>query len=147
MLNLTEGGNISGSNTDMLTINPVKVSDVSSHYNVVVTGKCSPVSTSLDAFLAECELLSIQQLDTKNIAVAIYPNPFTTSLNIMVNDAAQINNSELRIFNVLGEEVIYTTITKQLTTLVTSNLRSGFYFYKVIGKDKIIQSGKLILKD
>jgi hypothetical protein len=44
----------------------------------------------------------------------------------------------------LGKEVINKTITKQLTTLETSNLPSGIYFYKVIGNDKIIQSGKLI---
>ena len=86
-------------------------------------------------------------MNAKNKSVVIYPNPFTTSLNILVNDESQINNSELRIYNVLGEEVIFSNITKQLTTIETSNLHSGFYFYKVIGKDKIIQSGKLILKN
>ena len=74
----------------------------------------------------------------------IYPNPFSTSIAIIINNASQINKAELRIYNVFGAEVINTSITKQLTTIKTSNLLSGIYFYKVIDNDKIIQSGKLI---
>jgi hypothetical protein len=50
----------------------------------------------------------------------------------------------MKIYNVLGAEVMNTTLTKQLTTLETSNLPSGIYFYKITGKNKIIQSGRLI---
>jgi|GEM_PF-318194 len=146
LVNLTNGGNISGANSAMLTINPVKVTDVSLNYNVVVSGICSPSITSVDAFLAECDPLSILTMDDKTKMVDIYPNPFTTSLNIMVNDETQINSSELRIFNALGEEVVFSNITRQLTTLETSKLQSGFYFYKVIGQGQVLQSGKLILK-
>jgi hypothetical protein len=62
----------------------------------------------------------------------------------MINDASRNNKRELRIYNILGKEVLNTTITKQLTTLESSKLSSGIYFYKVIGNNKIIQSGKLI---
>jgi hypothetical protein len=62
----------------------------------------------------------------------------------ILNDASQINNCELRIYNVLGSEVMHTSVTKQATVLETSNFPSGIYFYKVIGNDKTIQSGKLI---
>lgn len=145
-VNLTNGGNISGANSAMLTINPVKVTDVSLYYNVVVSGVCSPSITSEYAFLAECNPLSILNMDNKAKLVDIYPNPFTTSINIMVNDKSQINNSEIRIFNAIGAEVVFSNINGQLTTLETSKLKSGFYFYKVIGKGQIIQSGKLIMK-
>ena len=56
----------------------------------------------------------------------------------------KLTTAELRIYNVLGAEVMNTTITKQLTTLETSNLPSGIYFYKITGKNKTIQSGKLV---
>ncbi len=92
----------------------------------------------------DCITVGIKPLDATNKAVTIYPNPFSSSVVIMINDASQINNYELRIYNVLGEEVINTSITKQLTTLETSSLSSGIYFYKVIGNDKTIQTGKLI---
>jgi hypothetical protein len=63
-----------------------------------------------------------------------------------MNDASQINNAELKLFNVLGEEVMNTKITNQLTILETSNFAAGIYFYKVMSNSKIIQSGRLIAR-
>ena len=65
---------------------------------------------------------------------------------ITVNDVSQIKNCELRIYNILGVEVKNILITKQITTLETSNFPTGIYFYKMIGNNKPIQSGKLISK-
>ncbi len=45
--NMVDGGNISGSQTAVLTINPATVADTSSFYNVLVTGAYSPVDTSI----------------------------------------------------------------------------------------------------
>ena len=76
--------------------------------------------------------------------VTIYPNPFSNSTTIVLNNTDQINKVRLCLYNILGEEVINTNITIQATTLETSNLPSGVYFYKVINNNKTIQSGKLI---
>ncbi len=76
--------------------------------------------------------------------VQIYPNPFSTSATIMINDISQIMNCELRIYNGLGEEVMNTNVTKQFTTLETSSLPSGIYFYNVINNNKTVQSGRLV---
>lgn len=45
-VNLSDGGSISGANSDILTINPVSISDTSVNYNVVITGVCAPNDTS-----------------------------------------------------------------------------------------------------
>jgi len=79
-----------------------------------------------------------------NKTITIYPNPFSHSINIMVNDLSQIKNCEVRIYNILGEQVNHTIITKTSTTIGTGNLPSGIYFYKVNGNNKTIQSGKLV---
>ena len=50
-IDLTDGGNISGSNTATLTINPVSVADASSDFNVIVSGAIAPNDTSNDAVL------------------------------------------------------------------------------------------------
>ena len=78
------------------------------------------------------------------LPVSIYPNPFTVSVDISINVVSQIQNCELKIYNVLGAEVLNTVMTEQITTLETSNLPSGNYFYNVISNGKTIQSGKLI---
>jgi len=57
---------------------------------------------------------------------------------------SQINNCELSLYNVFGQEVMKTTLSKQSTTLETSELPSGIYFYRVTSNNKVIQSGKLI---
>ena len=145
-VNLTNGGNISGATSPTLTINPVSATDVASDYNVVVTGPCSPMGTSKMTALSLCipnGNASLENGDKKN-AVTIYPNPFTASIDIRVNDASKIDNYKLKIYNILGEEVLNTLITKDVTTLKTSNLTSGVYLYEVSSNNKTIQSGKLI---
>jgi len=92
-----------------------------------------------------CNATGIASFDANTIeAITVYPNPFSVSTSIMINDATQIKNYQLRVYNVLGAEVMNTTVTKQVTTLETSNIPSGIYFYKVLSNGKTIQSGKLI---
>jgi hypothetical protein len=76
--------------------------------------------------------------------VTIFPNPFNNSLTIIINNATQINNAELRLYNVLGREAQNPTSLQQTTTINTFNLPSGIYFYRVTNNGEIIQSGKLI---
>jgi hypothetical protein len=48
-----------------------------------------------------CSMLSVNTIDAPDESVTIYPNPFSTSVNIVINDPSLINNSQLRIYNVL----------------------------------------------
>ncbi|MFM1946887.1 MAG: hypothetical protein RL207_1170 [Bacteroidota bacterium] len=50
-VNLVDGGNISGTNTSILTINPTTLLDVAPNYNVLVSGTCPVALTSVDAAL------------------------------------------------------------------------------------------------
>ena len=81
--------------------------------------------------------------DATDNAITIYPNPFTESLTVMLSEAVQINNADFRMYDVLGNEVMNTTLSKYLTT-IKADLPAGIYFYKVISKDKTLQSGKLV---
>ena len=91
-----------------------------------------------------CATVGIPSFDAGNAnGIKIYPNPFTTSMTIKLNDASETNSSELKIFNVLGNMVMNIIITEKNTVLET-NLPSGVYFYKLIGKNNMIQAGKLV---
>jgi len=145
-VNLVDGGNISGATSATLTINPMIITDVATNYNVVISGTCSPAVTSSDASLSLCGFIGITppDADTANKTVTIYPNPFRTSINIILNGSIQSSKVEMKIYNVLGVEVINTTLTKKMTTLGMESLPSGIYLYKVIINSEIIQSGRLI---
>ena len=90
----------------------------------------------------DCATMGIQSFTDEMKVVTIYPNPFNASISI--NNISQINKAEVKIYDVLGAELMSNTITEQTTTFETSNLPSGIYFYKVISNNKTIQSGKLI---
>jgi hypothetical protein len=145
-INIINGGTISGATSDTLIISPVTIADTASNYNVVVSGMCSPASNSINVSLCECTVTGINNIDATNgnKVVTIYPNPFVSSINIAVNDASQVNNCQLKIFNVFGALITNTILTNQITSLEMNNFPSGIYFYKVIVNGKSIQSGKLI---
>ncbi len=93
-----------------------------------------------------CGTIGVPPSNTGNPdkAFTLAPNPFSTSITITANDVLQINKSELRIYDVLGIEVMKTTITSQVVTIETNLLASGIYFYKITGQNNTIQSGKLV---
>lgn len=80
----------------------------------------------------------------ENEIIEVYPNPFTTSATIVVNDMLQLKKVEFQLFNSLGEIILNKTITDQTTVIETNDLCSGIYFYKVIGNNQTLQSGKLV---
>ncbi len=83
-------------------------------------------------------------IENTNETISIYPNPFNSSLNINLNNVTNFDTAELNIYNIVGELLLTKLLTKQLSKVDTSNFPTGFYFYKVVSKNKIIQSGRLI---
>jgi hypothetical protein len=85
----------------------------------------------------------IATFDKENV-ISIYPNPFIHSATITVSEASAANSYELKMFNILGDEVMNTTILKKTTSLDISNLSKGIYFYKVMNNNKVVQTGKVV---
>lgn len=81
----------------------------------------------------------------KSFLFTVFPNPFSSAITVVIDDDfAALNPWDLKIYNVLGEEVMSVVLAERLTTLATSNLISGVYLYKITGNSKMIQSGRLI---
>lgn len=114
---------------------------------LTTTGALTTAATAV-TIPTDCTLSGIQEPVAKTVKepFTISPNPFSTFTTIVINDASDIDNYIWSMYNVLGEEVSRTNITKQSTILGTSSLSSGLYFYKITANNQIIQSGKLISK-
>jgi len=117
---------------------------------VVLNGRALTTSGALTAAAitttmpaSNCPTTAIASVTAEKV-LTIAPNPFNKYTYITLNETAKIENCRLMIYNVLGKEVMNANITEKLTTLDTSNLRAGIYFYKVTDNSKMIQSGKLI---
>jgi hypothetical protein len=105
----------------------------------------SAMNTVATMIPGDCSTLGIASGETTTTGAAtIYPNPFSTSTTIVINDKVQLNHCEIKIYNVLGEEVMNTNITGETTTIETGNLVSGIYFYTLVNNGKTVQSGKLV---
>jgi hypothetical protein len=141
-VNLTNTDNILGVTSSALIIDPVSETDAAEDYNVVVSGSCDPEVISVNVALTVIPT-GINVIDSEN-QLTLFPNPFTATVNIRVNNVMNGKKYELLIYNALGEIVARKTITEQRTSIETSHFASGVYFYQVIGNDKAIQSGKLI---
>ena len=143
--NLSNGSNISGATTATLTIVTISNADLGNDYNVVISGSCTPAVTSTNAALSKCLETGIITTPEGNASkMTFYPNPFTTTVNFVNNDASEINNSEIRIYNVLGALMMTIPVTKKITMIETSCLPIGAYFFKVISNKETIQSGRLM---
>jgi hypothetical protein len=141
-VDLLDAGNVSGTRTATLTINPVTAIDASTAYNVVITGTCDPSVTSGNVSLSLCPTGIAEVLGAN--AVSIYPNPFAGEINLVINDASIIGKSEIKMYNMLGSEVLSANIIGFVSIINTSALPSGIYIYRVYSDGKTIQKGRLI---
>jgi hypothetical protein len=73
----------------------------------------------------------------------IYPNPFSLSINVLLDDITLSGITNLKVFNTLGEEVMFVNLSGQLTVLETSHLPVGIYFYQIMKNNVVVKTGKL----
>jgi hypothetical protein len=84
---------------------------------------------------------SIQEHSLNNIS--IHPNPANTTLSI---DLASVELEELHIINVLGGiETSLQEINSSTITVDVSQFNAGTYFVRLVNKDGISQTRKLII--
>ncbi|MEX2589582.1 MAG: T9SS type A sorting domain-containing protein [Chitinophagales bacterium] len=80
-----------------------------------------------------------------DIKVSVYPNPFIESTTFSLEGIYQIREpAELRIYNLLGQEVERESITQNRYVFSREALSSGIYIYKIRVAGKLVASGKLV---
>lgn len=104
----------------------------------------SAIDGAGDIVLGNCDVTTSIDDDAPSTSVIIFPNPFVNSATIDLQNFDHFTKVELRLYNVLGVEIMNKNITSTSTTIDTSKLSSGVYHYNVTGNGKVIHSGKLI---
>ncbi len=90
-----------------------------------------------------CHTTNIELEENLTSVISIYPNPFKDFINIDITDASESNIYKMRIFNNIGQEIIFTDIIQKSQTIDLQNLPSGIYFYKLSDSNNNIQSGRI----
>lgn len=91
-----------------------------------------------------CTSSGISSVETDVEVASVYPNPFTTFIDVKLLNTAQMNGTEFKVYNALGMEVMNVNLKGDLTTIETTELPSGIYFYQILNSNKKLQSGRLI---
>ena len=83
--------------------------------------------------------LDITEAESKNENIAIYPNPTDGMINISAH-----NISEVRVYNMVGQEVETFVTDENQCIIDMSNYNDGVYFVRIKTEDEIITK-KIIL--
>jgi hypothetical protein len=113
---------------------------------LTTTGALTTTSVTAVATMVPggCASVGLNDHLEKNNIISIYPNPFNGFVTVTFKDVSMMNKAELNIYNVLGEEVVHTSLTNSSNTIHTADLPNGLYTYKLVNNNEVVQSGKLI---
>jgi hypothetical protein len=75
----------------------------------------------------------------------VYPNPANTSFNIDIHhDLA--NDISIELMSVTGAVVARNVVHQKTTTINTTNIPDGLYFYRLHLNGEVIESGRVIIR-
>ena len=105
------------------------------------------VEAALDAFLIEEGMpTATNDLLENGITFEAFPNPFDSKIVVNLNFENQLpQNTELKVFNLLGQMIDVLSIDNNLNNIVTGQeWQSGIYFLSLEADGKIIHSLKVV---
>lgn len=102
-------------------------------------------TTSITAIMTPgCATMGLNIYDQVAQVAKFYPNPFKSYFNVVLNEYFDLSITKLMVYDVFGRQVKTIDLSSLETQVEVSDFASGFYYYKIVSSDKIIQSGSLI---
>lgn len=84
--------------------------------------------------------------ENKEVAVRLYPNPFSTTATITI-DGANYQQITLEVLDIAGKSIQSLQVNKQQSiTLHRETLSQGVYFYRLIGDNLAFHTGKFVIR-
>lgn len=110
------------------------------------TGLCPTAEKTMKLTILSVisDVLNISQ---DNLFIEVYPNPFSTVLNINISGLTNASSTELKLFDYLGKEVRSIPLKNGTQKLDRNGLTSGIYFIEVYNNGKILQKKKIVITD
>lgn len=115
--------------TDFWGSNSQQVQSVINAWCAVGVGTCSPLAVSNSA---------------NTTSISVFPNPTAGIISISSN--SNVNDFEIKVVNVLGEEIYKTKMLSNTTELDLSKQPNGVYFVQIISKENSITKRIIINK-
>lgn len=99
-----------------------------------------------DNFLQFINLPSVEQGDA--LTVTAFPNPFSQSTTLRIQDSQHYEQLNVQVFNALGQLVDQTSNqgSEQQIIIQRKKLTPGIYFYRLEGDGKQLHAGQLLVQ-
>jgi len=132
------GGTFSGANVSGSTFTPSAAGNYTVTYSYTNSNNCS-ASAASTVSVSTCT--GIDELSAAS--VSIYPNPMNASFNVQLQQSAS-SHYVIEVVDALGKLVIRQQLAAGETTINTTALENGIYFYTIFSNSTRITNGKLI---
>ncbi|HXC05560.1 MAG TPA: T9SS type A sorting domain-containing protein, partial [Bacteroidia bacterium] len=109
-----------------------------------VTAACVS-STSSGGTALFCSSTGIAENSTAGNGVRFYPNPFRSTATVKMEHAVPDPHTKFSLFDMLGQEVLQSTLTGSETEIQRGSLSPGVYFYRVEDAQRVIGTGKVVI--
>lgn len=88
---------------------------------------------------------AVDDLSPEKILVAVYPNPTTGQVNILLKDglAPPLN---LILYNTQGQAILRHQLTQKSNELNISHLPKGLYFLQIVQQEELVQVMKVVVQ-
>jgi hypothetical protein len=111
--------------------------------DIALDGDYSSLNSFIPIFILNVEPGIIGLEEVSPLAdVVVYPNPATTEVSFEFTSANE--DTQIQIFDLLGNRVFNNTFSNELVTVNTSNFTNGVYIYK-LGTANNSSVGRLIV--
>jgi hypothetical protein len=90
--------------------------------------------------------LSAVDVEESTEVISVFPNPFQAETIISIEEG-NYNQLQLEVYDALGRSinVVYSEDTKRIV-LSKGNLEAGVYWFRLLGDDKVVGTGKLVVQ-
>ncbi|MDX1652309.1 MAG: PKD domain-containing protein [Brumimicrobium sp.] len=87
----------------------------------------------------------LAKFENENFAVALYPNPSDGQFEVAINDNTPFSPLNMRILDLNGKEVYFSTVSNGVNYISLNNLQSGMYFVE-ISDDTSSENLRIVIK-
>ncbi len=109
------------------------------HFHTTVYSQSSNFDTAISVNEI-CLTVSNNEIESQNLQVTIYPNPFNNNLNIKNNYEGQ---TEIILFDITGRKLYQNKFTNSIT-INTEQIEKGIYVFELKNKVRGLINGKVV---
>lgn len=120
----------------------------SATWRVTIYNVANPNDSSSAVITWKENSTSINDLQSKDVAYKLYPNPATDVLKISYAFEGTVVNPVIEVFDVLGQKVATHQLVSQsgVLKLNVSNMKAGVYFYSIRSGNETLKTERVMIR-